>query len=479
VPAVAQALTLLVLLAACAESPVMTLSPRSVSQGRQLAQPFHLSGIPAHLYLTAAGDELRSVRDLSVTVGTEPALVTQVSGLHIVFLLTKPVGPGRHDVVLRAKGVTYRRGGEEALLVKPDGSPDAGGARCDSCEAPGHQCLPDYGCVLPRWVDASCAGDGSCGDGQLDAPLKSIAEAISSFPANASSRAVHVAPGRYEESRRLLISGNGLLVVLAAQARATSGDNDNNRDDDDENDPVQETKVRWTAPGETVLDVVGNVDVHLRGLRLEDSARGLSCRAASRCSLVEVTFAGHGEHALVVGNGAEVTLDRCLLQDNAGGAVSVVGDGRLNVVNSFVIGNGSDEAKAGGFWGEDRALIELVNSTVADNRASEAGRGAVFLEGSAELTLYNSILWNNGRPAAEGHCPRCMDGGGSLLGHVAPRFQRSLARSAPSHYRLGAASPARDNGVNAATMPAVDFWSSPRDDGAIDSGAHEYQRDER
>jgi hypothetical protein len=54
-----------------------------------------------------------------------------------------------------------------------------------------------------------------------------------------------------------------------------------------------------------------------------------------------------------------------------------------------------------------------------------------------------------------------------------PRFSKGDgARTEPAHYKLQAASPARDRGIG--DEPEVDYFGSLRDDGAIDSGAHEY-----
>ncbi len=47
-------------------------------------------------------------------------------------------------------------------------------------------------------------------------------------------------------------------------------------------------------------------------------------------------------------------------------------------------------------------------------------------------------------------------------------------RSIAEDYRILATSPARDNGINRISVPDIDYWSALRDDGAIDTGAHEY-----
>lgn len=158
------------------------------------------------------------------------------------------------------------------------------------------------------------------------------------------------------------------------------------------------------------------------------------------------------------------------------GAVSTPGTSKradenahLSLINSFVIANGFIEPLEGRVLLRDTSNLHGVNTTIANN-SSSSSFGGVDASESATSTLTNMIFWNN----SPDQCGGCELGTDSLDGSVDPLFASS-SELMPEDYRISQDSPARGIGIVEPCTPEDDFWEQPRNDGEMDSGAHEYR----
>jgi hypothetical protein len=184
-----------------------------------------------------------------------------------------------------------------------------------------------------------------------------------------------------------------------------------------------------------------------------------------------------------------VTIERSLVRENSEGGILLQDVSAYQVVNAFVVGNGTAGGAGTSFGG---ALLKpngatgpflFVNNTVADNFSKGSTRdeaGGVRCDASATIT--NSILWQNTPAKSPGGqtSPACglshsdvdaaaaPPGAGNL--NQPPQFLGSTL-DIPERYHLGQSSPCINKGTKT-NGPAVDYDGDPRV-GDPDIGADE------
>lgn len=174
-------------------------------------------------------------------------------------------------------------------------------------------------------------------------------------------------------------------------------------------------------------------------------------------------------------------VENNLVYNNGGKGIAVHWSDNVTVRNNTAWHNNLDNRNDGTWRGElsnqdSNGTTWINNIAVADPSANPDNTAIGFYGNNDNVEWLNNLSFN-GR---DGDASMRLDGGnaapaasdGNLLG-VDPRFV-----DAPSDFRLGADSPARDSGSDARGEAADDLDGDPRSQGVIDMGAFEAPGDE-
>ncbi|WP_025323329.1 choice-of-anchor Q domain-containing protein [Deferrisoma camini] len=350
-------------------------------------------------------------------------------------------------------------------------------------------------------VDAD-PGDGVCADASGACTLRAAVQEANACPGD---QEIVLPAGTYT-----------LTLAGAGEGAAATGDLDIYGD----------VTLTGAGAGSTVIDG-GGLDrvaelrgaVTLQDLRIRNggnvrygggiSVTGSGTATVSRC-VVENNGATEGGGGLVVGEGGvltvvdtavsgnsarygagihnyvgEVTLERSTVSGNTatqqGGGINNQG-GTLTVVNGTISGN-QGGLTGGGLMNYAAATATLTHVTVAGNAASVgAGIDNDASQGAGTVTLVNSLVADSSGGSDCANAGQLVvtasldtDGSCGDATTADPLLAALADNGGPTWtHALAAGSPAIDAG-DAAACPATDQRGFPRDDGACDLGAVEFQ----
>lgn len=225
-------------------------------------------------------------------------------------------------------------------------------------------------------------------------------------------------------------------------------------------------------------------------------SRVMDIQIESQITISSVTFTGGNNGCIRVTTfrGREVpytlTLTNCSVVGNSGGSGIELSSGQLELVNSVVSGNSSNNFGGGIYIGERALKATLTNCTVAGNTAVRCG-GGIYSEGSSAVTtLQNTIVAKNFAPDDSDICAffAGFSGSNNILGVdpgfvEAPIFDESgsLKNAESLNLSLKATSFAIDRGNNSVVTVAKDIVGNSRKVASwqstpiVDIGAYEYQ----
>ncbi len=350
-------------------------------------------------------------------------------------------------------------------------------------------------------VDAD-PGDGVCADASGACTLRAAVQEANACPGD---QEIVLPAGTYT-----------LTLAGAGEGAAATGDLDIYGD----------VTLTGAGAGSTVIDG-GGLDrvaelrgaVTLQDLRIRNggnvrygggiSVTGSGTATVSRC-VVENNGATDGGGGLVVGEGGvltvvdtavsgnsarygagihnyvgEVTLERSTVSGNTatqqGGGINNQG-GTLTVVNGTISGN-QGGLTGGGLMNYAGATATLTHVTVAGNAASVgAGIDNDASQGAGTVTLVNSLVADSSGGSDCANAGQLVvtasldtDGSCGDATTADPLLAALADNGGPTWtHALAAGSPTIDAG-DAAACPATDQRGFPRDDGACDLGAVEFQ----
>lgn len=307
-------------------------------------------------------------------------------------------------------------------------------------------CGPDGGCGEEIWVDQSCSS--SCGEGTVERPFQTIGEGLDDAASHDGPNTILIASGTYTEQNQEY-DGDSPLVITG------------------------EPGVFWTTTENNALKISGSAEVILRNLRVEASKTVIECSGTSVTALEDVTLTGGSESGLKAKDDAIVNLDRCFIAGNSKSGLRLEGRSSTNLVNVLIVGNGGANDAGAVNVRDGDVTLAATNCTFADNDGGDQP-GAVRNDDAATMTLINMILWNNGDPTDQ-QCIGCSLGSDSLAGEQDPAFVTDSGRAEAQDYMIQEGSIAVDIGIEGMSVPDIDFFGDPRDDGLVDAGVDEYR----
>jgi hypothetical protein len=223
-------------------------------------------------------------------------------------------------------------------------------------------------------------------------------------------------------------------------------------------DAVSGWSLMGLPAGVDRVTVVGQMGARVDG----GGEPGVHVRGGARSYIRDLVFAGGGNVGVIADTGAEITLARCVVHDNAKGGILVDG-AAFDISNTLVSQNGPGTYGSGVSWGG--VLLQsapvgrparFAHNTVVDNMVM-----GLWCDGTYAVT--GSIV--SGSPLDPYMCsvaPCCAPGDPMLT----------------SDYRLAPGSPCVDR-VAPAAAPSDDLDGNPRPspaNGLSDCGAYELAR---
>ncbi|MEM6996923.1 MAG: hypothetical protein AAF721_40850 [Myxococcota bacterium] len=215
-----------------------------------------------------------------------------------------------------------------------------------------------------------------------------------------------------------------------------------------------------------VVQAAGQGRVYTQNLRLQaDGASVVGCNTGGRIWLRDTDVVGNGSPTGVgvgAGSNCEVTVERGIITDNAGGGVSAT-NAEVRLWSSGVLANGAGDATSGITL--DLSELVLVHTTVIENGTDVDGHN-LACDGGSGVDIRNSVLLRDGGASFDGCGTAVL--ANSVVDDEAladPDAGVTVAQFMPTYFvdatggdpRLTAGAPFDDVAVWAANDPYVDI----------------------